>query len=254
MSDVRVTFEEERFVAEVEIRRPPLNYFDAGLIGELADAVLALDDDLRCRAIVLCAEGKHFCAGADLAGDGLDGEGGTAHLYDQGARLFEGSVPIVAAVQGAAIGGGLGLALVADLRVATPETRFRCSFSRLGFHHGFGMTVTLPAAVGEHEALRLLYTGGQLVGDEARAAGLCDRVVPAEELRSAAHEMAAEIAAAAPLAVRSIRRTMRGDLADRIRSATAREKVEQDRLRHTEDFAEGVAATAERRPPRFRGR
>lgn len=84
--------------------------------------------------------------------------------------------------------------------------------------------------------------------------GLCDRLVPAERLRDEAHSLAAEIAASAPLAVRAIRETMRDDMATRIRRALDRERVEQERLRVTEDFLEGVRATAERRPPRFAGR
>jgi len=253
--DVGVTFGED-CVASVEIRRPPNNHFDTALIASLAGAVEALDDDPRCRAIVLCAEGKHFCAGANLEGPGpraartADSPG---DLYDEAVRLFQTRTPVVAAVQGAAIGGGLGLALMADFRVAAPEARFSANFARLGFHHGLGLSVTLPALVGQQRALEMLYTGVRLKGEEALRIGLCDRVTPLAELRATAHELAAEITASAPLAVRSIRETLRGDLAERVRAATRREQAEQERLRKTHDFAEGVRATAERRPPRFTG-
>ena len=160
----------------------------------------------------------------------------------------------MAAVQGAAIGGGLGLALMPDFRVAAPEARFSANFARLGFHHGFGLTATLPPIVGNQRALELLYTGRRIDGDEAFAIGLADRLVPLDRVRSEALELAAEIAGSAPLAVASIRRTMRGDLAERVRAATDREKVEQDWLRQTDDWKEGVAAMAERRAPDFRGR
>ncbi|HZK74613.1 MAG TPA: enoyl-CoA hydratase/isomerase family protein, partial [Clostridia bacterium] len=146
-----------------------------------------------------------------------------------------------------------GLALAADFRVTCPEARFTANFARLGFHQGFGLSVTLPAAVGQQRALELLYTGRRVTGDEAFRIGLCDRIVPLESLRQEAHALAAEIAASAPLAVRSIRETMRGDLAGRIRIATERERAEQERLYLTDDFKEGVRATAERRPPRFTG-
>jgi 2-(1,2-epoxy-1,2-dihydrophenyl)acetyl-CoA isomerase len=168
--------------------------------------------------------------------------------------LFSMSTPVVAAVQGAAVGGGLGLALSADFRVASPESRFWANFARLGFHHGFGMTVTLPAVVGSQAALELLYTGRGVRGEEALAIGLCDRLVPADRVRSDAHELAAEIACSAPLAVRSIRRTFRGELAEQVREATRHEQAEQVRLMQTEDFLEGVRAVAERREPKFRGR
>lgn len=240
-------------VAVVEFRRPPHNFFDADLIGAIADAMEKVEADAGCRAIVLCSDGKNFCAGAAI-GSGDDPTRTPLALYRQGLRLFAGQVPIVAAVQGAAVGGGLGLALAADFRVAAPESRFHCNFARLGFHQGFGISVTLPAAVGQQRALEMLYTGGQVRGEEALAVGLCDRLVSGADLRAAAVALAEEIAASAPLAVRAIRRTMRGHLAEEVRRATEAESEAQLLLSGTEDFAEGVAAMAERRAPRFVGR
>jgi enoyl-CoA hydratase/carnithine racemase len=252
MSD-EVTVAVEDHVATVEFHRPPNNYFDVDLIRALVGTVFALDDDPECRAIVLCSEGKHFCAGADL-GPESDLVDRTADLYVQAVELFSAKKPIVAAVQGAAVGGGLGLALAADFRVATPDTRFSCNFAKLGFHQGFGISVTLPAVVGQQRALELLYTGGQVKGAEALAIGLADRLTSPEDLRAAARELASEIAQAGPLAVLAIRETMRGALAAKVKEATAREHEQQQRLRATDDFREGVAATAERRAPRFTAR
>ena len=242
------------FVAQVEIRRAPNNFFDQALIAALADAMTALDAELRCRAVVLASDGKHFCAGANF-GKRAPGMGDVGNsLYDEAVRLFATRTPVVAAVQGAAIGGGLGLALWPDFRVAAPEARFSANFARLGFHHGFGLTVTLPRAVGPQRALELLYTGERIDGARAHAIGLADRLVPLARLRDEARAFAAEIAASGPLAITSIRETMRGQLAGEIRAATQRERAEQERLQHTSDFKEGVAAMAERRPPTFRGR
>jgi 2-(1,2-epoxy-1,2-dihydrophenyl)acetyl-CoA isomerase len=241
----------EDHVATVEFDRPPNNHFDVELIAALADAYAELDEDSACRAILLCSAGRHFCAGANFAGTG---DAGAEVLYEQAVRLFAAGKPVVAAVQGGAIGGGLGLALSADLRVASPSSRFAANFARLGIHHGFGMTVTLPAVVGMQAALELLYTGRRVKGEEAHALGLCDRLAADEELRGAAHALASEIAASAPLAVRSIRKTMRGDLPDRVRAAAERERTQQAPLFATDDFQEGVRATAERRTPRFTGR
>jgi 2-(1,2-epoxy-1,2-dihydrophenyl)acetyl-CoA isomerase len=168
--------------------------------------------------------------------------------------LFAAATPVVAAVQGAAIGGGLGLALSADFRVASPSTRFAANFARLGIHHGFGITVTLPAVVGMQAALELLYTGRRVKGEEAHALGLCDRFAADEELRAEAHTLAAQIAASAPLAVRAIRRTLRGELAARVLAAARHEALAQAELFATDDFREGVSASAERRTPRFSGR
>jgi 2-(1,2-epoxy-1,2-dihydrophenyl)acetyl-CoA isomerase len=256
--DVTTNIGEDR-VAVVEIHRPPDNFFDIDLIGSLADSYEALDVEDGCRAIVLCSEGKHFCAGADFTGRSRaapvgSGAQGAAKLYQEAARLFDAKTPVVAAVQGAAVGGGLGLACSADFRVTCPEARFSANFARLGFHHGFGLTVTLPAIVGQQRALELLLTGRRISGEDAAAMGLCDRMVDSGALRTAAHDLAAEIAGSAPLAVRSIRETMRGGLAGSVREATDHELEEQDRLRRTSDWSEGARAAAERRPPRFEGR
>jgi 2-(1,2-epoxy-1,2-dihydrophenyl)acetyl-CoA isomerase len=256
--DVSVSVADD-YVATVEIHRPPNNHFDLALIRSLADALESLDENPACRAVVLCSEGKHFCAGADFSGrrtvaDNTGGGRGAGHIYEEAIRMFSVKNPIVAAVQGGAIGGGLGLAMVADFRVASPEARFVANFSRLGFHHGFGLTVTLPAAIGQQRALDMLYTGRRVTGDEALKLGLCDRLVPSDALRPTARTLAAEIAASAPLAVRSIRQTMRGNLAERVRVATSHERAEQERLAKTEDFKEGVAAMAEKRVPKFTGK
>lgn len=240
-------------VATIEIRRPPNNFFDAGLIRQLADACDQLAQGGNCRAIMLCSQGRHFCAGADFSNPNALADSGGQHLYDVAIRLFEQPLPVVAAIQGAAVGGGLGLALAADFRIASPAARFSANFARLGFHHGFALTVTLPAAVGHQPALDLLYTGRRVDGVEAQRIGLCDRLAPAESLRAAARSWAAEIAAAAPLAVRSIRKTMRAPLAGQAREAMRHEREEQERLMRSADWREGVAAVRERRAARFTG-
>jgi enoyl-CoA hydratase/carnithine racemase len=252
VGDLRVEIGADH-VATVEVQRPPNNFFDLDLIESLATAMATLDVDARCRAVVLCSSGKHFCAGANFGGPANDGTEPGRHLYDAAHDLFATRTPVVAAIQGAAIGGGLGLACFADFRVAAPEARFSANFARLGFHHGFGLTVTLPALVGQQHTLDLLYTGRRIDGEGAHRIGLVDRVAPLDSLRDAARGLAVEIATSAPLAVASIRDTMRGDLAERVRVATDREKAEQDRLRRTADWAEGVRAMSERRAPEFRG-
>ena len=239
---------DDDYVATVTIRRPPNNFFDYHLIASLVAAFADIDDHNGCRAIVLASEGKHFCAGADFA---RDDEERVDELYREAGRLFGAKTPVVAAVQGAAVGGGLGLAMMADFRVATPEARFSANFSLLGFHHGFGLTVTLPRAVGHQTSLDMLYTGRRVKGEEALELGLCDELVPLELLAEAAHAKAAVLAGTGPLSLRSIRETMRGELAALVRAATDREMAEQNVLERTNDFAEGVAAYAERRKPNF---
>jgi enoyl-CoA hydratase/carnithine racemase len=253
-------------VALVEVQTPPHNFFSLSMLGSLADAFHAVDADPDARCILLASQGKNFCAGASLDRDEpkLTSEQEPAndperhprgHIYDEAVRMFAAATPVVAAVQGAAVGGGLGLACMADFRVGGPGTRMTANFARLGFHHGFGLSVTLPAIVGNQRALDLLYTGRRLKGAEAADIGLLDHLVADDDdIRGRARELAADIAASAPLAVTSIRQTMRGHLPDAIRTATDRERDEQDRLRNTEDWKEGVAAMADRRTPDFKGR
>ena len=243
----------EDHVAVIEIRRPPNNFFDVDLIRQLADALDELGRNGQCRAVVLCSAGRHFCAGANFAARASLGADGGPHLYDMAIRLFSQPLPVVAAIQGAAIGGGLGLALAADFRVASPEARFAANFAALGIHHGFALTITLPAAIGQQAALDLLYTGRRIGGEQAHRIGLCDRLVAADVLRAEARAFAADIAACAPLAVRSIRETIRGPLAEQARAAMQRERSEQEKLMRTADWREGLAAVSERRAANFTG-
>ena len=245
-------------VGMVEIHRPPHNYFDVQLIRDLANAFGALDEDASCRASVLCAEGKSFCAGANFANRAATGvEAGTEKrnpLYSEAVRLFSSRKPIVGAIQGPAIGGGLGLALVPDFRVACPEARFAANFVKIGFHPGFGLTYTLPRIIGVQKANLLFLTGRRINGEEAYAWGLADVLVEPDRLRETASSLAAEIAENAPLAINSTRATMRRGLAKAVQAQTDLEFIEQDWLMRTEDHKEGIKAVAERRPGRFVGR
>ena len=257
-----IAVETSRFVSLVEIRRPPHNFFDGPLIREIADALEALDQDATSRAIVLASQGTAFCAGSNF-GDGstLDREGQrpgehnapVGRLYMEGVRLFRTKKPIIAAIHGPAVGGGLGLALVADFRVTCLQARFSANFTRLGFHPGFGLTVTLPELIGKNRAALMFYTSRRLTGEEAYRIGLADVLVAQEEVRAAAQELAAEIAENGPLGVIATRASLRADLAERVRKATEHELEEQTRLRKTADFKEGVKAMAERRTPSFIG-
>ena len=196
-------------VATVEIRRPPHNFFDSALIAEIGEAFERLDADPACRTIVLAAEGRSFCAGADFSkrmDTGTVAEaarsGAGRHLYKEAVRLIRTRKPIV----------------------------------------------------GAQQAALLFYTGRRIPGDEAVRIGLADLLVPQAEVRSAAQALALEIAQSAPLAVLATRETVRRGLVDAIEAATERELVEQDWLRRTEDFQEGIKAMADRRLPDFQGR
>ncbi|KQW20463.1 enoyl-CoA hydratase [Afipia sp. Root123D2] len=246
-------------VATIEIRRPPLNFFDLDLIRRIADELDRIDADDNCRAVVLCADGKAFCAGANFNTSAQEAtkdskRRNSGELYVEAVRIFRNKKPIVAAVHGAAIGGGFGLAMSADFRVTCPEARFAANFTRLGFHPGFGLTVTLPEVVGQTNAALMFYTSRRVTGEDAFKMGLASVLVSQDQVRAAALKLASEIAENAPLALVSTRATMRAGLADRVKAATDHELDEQSWLRETADFKEGVKATAERRVPNFAGR
>ena len=253
-----VSVELANYVATVEIHRPPHNFFDHPLIRDLADAFVALDKTAECRAILLASEGKSFCAGANFQNRQTPEPGAPQPknnpLYTEGVRLFGATKPVVAAIQGAAIGGGLGLALVADFRVVTSEARFAGNFVKIGIHPGFGLTHTLPRLIGSQRASLMFLTGRRIDGETALAWGLADQLTSPERLRADALALCAEIAENAPLAVESTRATMRRDLAKAVEAQTQLEFVEQSRLMRTEDHREGVKAVAERRPGKFVGR
>ncbi len=241
-------------VAIVEMQDPPHNFLSATQVGEIADVLHGLDTNMEVGAAVLCAQGRSFCAGANFAGGDDRLRSSPSDLYAEAARMFEVQVPVVAAVHGPAIGGGLGLAMSTTFRVTCPEARFSANFVKLGIHQGFGLSVTLPELLGPSKAALVLLTGRRLNGEEATEVGLADMCVPADRVRDAAFELAAEIATGAPLAIRSINATLRAGLADRIREITTHEATEQGRLFATEDSAEGMRSVAERRPGRFQGR
>ena len=250
--DISVSIKQH--LAYVEINRPPNNFFDANLIQQIADAYESLDEEDECRVILLKSEGKNFCAGANFGQDEdmLDKSVPYKKLYAQAVRLFRTRKPVIAIVQGAAIGGGLGLALSADFRVACHEARFAANFAKLGFHPGFGSSITLPRVVGVQKAMDMLFTARRVTGEEAFKIGLADKFCSKEKITEEAEQLAMEIASSAPMAVESIRSTLHGNLADQIEQIVDWELSEQVRLQKTEDFKAGIAASLSRETPQFK--
>ena len=257
-TDTELGIEVREHVAIVEMRRPPHNYFDLALLTQLAQAFETLDADPRVRATVLCAQGDAFCAGASLVDPRTvprpESEQAVNPIYAQAVRLFALRKPIVAAVHGAAVGGGLGLALVADFRVTCAEARFSANFARLGITPGFGLTATLPRLIGSQRAASLFYSARRIGGQEALDIGLADALVSREAVREQAIAQASEIATSSPDVVGKLRAVLPGGLVDAVRLAVARESAQQYHQFVSEDFREGVSAMTERRAPRFQGR
>jgi enoyl-CoA hydratase/carnithine racemase len=238
-------------VGIVTFSRPPQNYFDLPMIEALAEALERVDRMPELRTVLLCSDGKTFCAGARFTGEEGTG-GGTlsdpTDLYRAAACLFRTRKPIVVAVQGAAVGGGLGLAMVGDFRVAAETARFSANFVKLGIHPGFGLTVVLPRVVGYQQAAMLLYSGRRIDGHEALRIGLVDACVGSGVLIEASLALAKELAEGSPLALEATRATLRAGYANAVSQQLEHEIREQKTLFLTKDFKEGVQAVAERRP------
>lgn len=245
-------------VAEIRFAKPPHNFACAELLRRIADALAEVDERAEVRCSLLIGEGPAFCAGADLAGDdtisGGDGMAAIGAFYAQAERMFRRRKPLVAAVQGAAVGAGLGLALAADFRVAGPRARFSANFVRLGFHPGFALTFTLPRVLGVQRASWMMLSGERVKPEDALAWGLADRLASEDGVIDEARRMAQEIAVNAPLALIDVRATLLDGFADSAAAAMKHEHARQTLLKPTFDHAEGVASVFERREARFEGR
>jgi enoyl-CoA hydratase/carnithine racemase len=256
----RVRYTCSNHIAWVELARPPHNFFDLSMLSNLADCFEALELDSDCRVIVLCSKGSSFCAGADFSsrsGEGSANDDQKDHainpIYQHAIRLFSINKPVVVAIEGPAIGGGLGLALVGDFRVGCNEAKFSANFTRLGFHPGFGLSYTLPRLIGSQNASYLFFSGCRINGEEAFRMGLIDHLVQKDKVRERAAALAKEIAESAPLAVTSVRETLRLDFVEQVTKILIRESSEQYRHWQTKDFKEGIRAAQERRQPIFIG-
>jgi enoyl-CoA hydratase/carnithine racemase len=246
-------------VAVVTLHKPPHNLLTEPLLRRLADAVSGFPEGVR--AAVVCSEGRSFCAGADFRSDDApdptdhgDFRARTGAFYRQALRIFASPLPLVAAVQGPAIGAGFGLAMACDLCVAGERAWFQANFVRLGIHPGFALSMTLPRALGPGRAADLLLTGRRVPASEAEQMGFVQRTVPIGDEVDAAVDLARELAAGAPLAVGATRATLRHGLVDAARDAMRHELEQQAALAGTADAIEGVRAMLAGRDPVFGGR
>lgn len=253
-----VTMEILDEVAVVTVSAPPHNLLDHTRLRAVADAVHGSLG--QARAVVLRSIGRSFCAGANFRSTDAPDPANQASfasragaLYEQAGRIFTAPLPLVAAVHGAAIGAGFGLAMACDLRVVSEEAWFQANFVALGIHPGFALSATVPAFVGPGRAQDIFLTGRRVGGAEALQIGLAERLVEPGSESDAAIELATSIAKGAPLAVGATRATLRADLVMTATKTLARELAEQERLAGTTDAAEGVAAMLEKRPPLFSG-
>jgi 2-(1,2-epoxy-1,2-dihydrophenyl)acetyl-CoA isomerase len=261
MSAPSLLVDRDGAVAVLTLNRPAaMNALDDELVRALSSALERAADDPAVRAVVLQGAGGSFCSGADLkeALAELDG-GGTL-----GARLvpFQASVraiarapkPVIAAVDGAAVGFGADLALACDLRLLSERAYLQEKFVGIGLMPDGGGTFHLSRLVGPGRALELMLTGDKVDAARALDLGLANRVVPPAELSREATALARRLAEGPPLALAAIKQAARDAMAGTLDEALAREADGQGRLLASADLREGIAAWTERRPPKFQGR
>jgi enoyl-CoA hydratase/carnithine racemase len=246
-----IRVEREGAAALVTITHPPVNAISRAVAVALLEALTAAEADPACRALVLTGDGdRHFSAGADLTEFPAD----VTASVEVTRRLEASRLPVVAAVNGFALGGGCEIALACDLRICGANARFGQPEIKLGLIPGWGGTQRLPRLVGRGRALEMLLTGEQVDSARALAWGLVTRVVPPADLRREALVLAGLLAERPPLAVAAIKRAVHRGLDGPLEDGLRREREEFDRVLGSEDAREGLSAFLEKRPPTWRGR
>lgn len=237
------------------------NMMSAAMTASWGRAMAALRQDRSVRAVVVTGAGSAFCSGGDLSWIGGEPDATVDDLrhrmhafYRTWLAVRELDVPTIAAVNGAAVGAGLAVALACDLRYAAEDARLGAPFTSLGMHPGMATTWLLPEVAGLAVARELLLTGRMVSGAEAAALGLVNRAVPSGSVLDEALAVAAEVAATAPVASRLTKRALASGGHASFEAALEWEALAQPVTLASADLQEGLAAQRERRTPRFTGR
>ncbi len=263
---IKVDIEDE--VATLTLNRPDkLNCLNAGILHEMSRAIGELNSDDGVKALILTGEGRAFCSGADLAAQpyGTDknqpGISRAEHITPFVSfgwvvkHIEDFTKPVIAAVNGIAAGGGLSLALAADVRIASENAAFSAIFIKRGLVPDCGISYYLPRLVGVSKALELMWTGEKIDAGEAERIGMVNKVAPHEHLMKSANEFAQVLAKGPSLAIEMIKRMAYAGLkADSVITQMAVEDFMQQVCRESEDVREGVMGFLEKRPPNFKGK
>ncbi len=254
-----VRYETDATIGVITLDRPDnRNSMTAELLAAFAEASAAAKADPQLRCVVVTGSGNCFSAGADfkstLGDDTREPHERSYAMYTPFLSLLDLEVPVIGALNGHAIGGGFGLALVCDIRIGALEAKYGANFVKLGLAPGMAISYMLPRVIGMARASELLYTGRLVDGAEAERLGILSRAVPAANVLTEAMTMARTIAANAPIAVRETKRGIRRALDLNVRDAALAEAHAQARSIATDDAREGIAALLAKREPKFTGR
>jgi enoyl-CoA hydratase/carnithine racemase len=264
-----VLYEVADHIATITLNAPGrMNTISGAMLDDLTEALLLADRDREVRCIILTGAGKVFCAGLDMAAQ-MGASKGSLGGMDNGGEGIPGELdlratpptvlhnldtPVVCALNGGAAGYGLDIALGCDIRVAAESAKLNPGFAKRGILPESGGTWLLPRIVGYAKAAEIAFTGRTLSATEAHELGLVNHVVPNDHFVEAVRELAGEIAANAPLAVRAIKRMMRAAETETFDQNVHHVFLQLLPLLRTDDFREGVSAYMEKRPPKFIGR
>ena len=260
MSDAPVLFETKDNIAQITLNRPDnRNSMDDEIMPAFREVVgrVKKSEDLRC--LIITGSGNTFCSGADFKSGLVDNKGRLPHqtlmdAYGPFLEIQELEMPTIAAMNGHAVGGGFGLCLICDIRIANKQSKYGANFSRLGLHTGMAVSYMLPQIIGLPRANELLYTGRLINGEQAAGIGLANYALEEDQVLVKAWELAEEIAAAAPVAVRMIKHAIHRHLQWNPRTAAEIDALYQSRTFEMEDAKEGISALLEKRRPVFQGR
>jgi enoyl-CoA hydratase/carnithine racemase len=249
---------EEDGVEILVLKNPPVNALSTAVLGELDQRISELSREPTVRAVVLTGDGQYFSAGADVKEMATLDIASAPDVARRGSSIY-GRVaafpaPVIAAVNGLALGGGLELALACDLRIAGESAKFGAPEVGIGLIPAYGGTQRLPRLVGLAKAKELIFTGAMISAAEAARIGLVNRTVPAGQELRAARDLAHTIAQKSPRAVRASKRAMQEGLDLSLEEGLANEtRLFGEEIHHSEDVAEGILAFVEHRPPKFKG-
>ncbi len=255
-----IVFEKKDGLARITLNRPEvLNALDVKTLEEISAAVEDIENDTSVRVVVITANGRAFCTGADLTGIGsIPPDKPRDYFLRLWNRVFSAienvNVPTIAAVQGMAYAGGLELVMVCDLAIAAEDARLSDQHANYGLVPGGGATQRLPRLIGIRKAKELLYTGDRITPQEAERLGLINKVVPADRLEEATDELVAKLLGKSPMALKAVKRLVNRGMESSVDAGLEMEMLAMTAHGTTEDMAEGIAAFIERRPPVFPGR